>query len=100
MNTSRFLDAPEFTVMHDHGNQENLFDRVDYKPSTADTVNLNFSYTRSWFQTPNSFDAQDATAWSGPVCVNYLSYSASCNGTRAQRPGRGAAGSALPDSDL
>ena len=80
MNTTRFLDGPEFKVMHDRGNQENLFDRADFKPSTADTVTLNFSYTRSWFQTPNSFDAQNATAWSGPVCVNYLSYSATCNG--------------------
>ncbi len=33
-----------------------------------------------WFQTPNSYDAQDATAWSGPVCANYLSYSTACNG--------------------
>ena len=80
MNTSRFLDTPEFSAMHDWGNQENLFDRVDFKPSTADTITLNGSYTRSWFQTPNSFDAEDATAWSGPVCTDYLSYSASCNG--------------------
>ena len=35
-----------------------------------DTVNLNFGYTRSWFQTPNSYDAQDATAWSGLVVDN------------------------------
>src|SRR6202046_5136205 len=80
LNTDRFLDGPEFTVMHDHGNEENVFDRLDYKPSQADTFSLNFSFTRSWFQTPNSFDAQDATAWSGPVCQNYLSYSTACNG--------------------
>jgi hypothetical protein len=80
MDTQRFLDGPEFTVMHDHGNQENLFDRFDVKPSGADTINFNFGYTRSWFQTPNSFDAQNATAWSGPVCANYLSYSTTCNG--------------------
>ncbi len=79
-NTSRFLDGPEFTVMHDHGNQQNFFDRVDFKPSSLDTISLNLSFTRSWFQTPNSFDAQDATAWSGPVCVNFLSYSSTCNG--------------------
>jgi hypothetical protein len=36
MDTQRFLDGPEFTVMHDHGNQENLFDRFDVKPSSAD----------------------------------------------------------------
>ncbi len=65
LNTSRFLDPPEFNVMHDRGNEENLFDRVDLKPSEKDTVNFNFQFTRSWFQTPNSYDAQDATAWSG-----------------------------------
>ncbi len=70
MNTGRFLDAPEFTVMHDKGNQESVFDRVDYKPSDADTINLNFFLTRSWFQTPNSFDAQNATAWSGTAVDN------------------------------
>ncbi|MGO9241096.1 MAG: carboxypeptidase regulatory-like domain-containing protein [Bryobacteraceae bacterium] len=80
MDTSRFLDGPEFTVMHDRGNEQNFWDRFDYKPSANDTLSLNFGYTRSWFQTPNSFDAQNATAWSGPVCQNYLSYSTACNG--------------------
>ncbi len=70
MGTDRFLDGPEWTVMHDRGNQGNLFDRIDFKPSTADTINLNLSYTRSWFQSPNSFDAQNATAWSGVVVDN------------------------------
>ena len=56
--------------MHDRGNEENLFDRFDFKPSEKDTVNLNFQFTRSWFQTPNSYDAQDATAWSGLVVDN------------------------------
>ncbi len=60
LNTNRFLDTPEFTVMHDRGNEENLFDRVDFKVANADTVTLNFSFTRSWFQTPNSFDAQNS----------------------------------------
>jgi TonB-dependent Receptor Plug Domain len=70
LNTSRFLDPPEFTVLHAKGNQENLFDRLDFKPSQADSVNLNFGFTRSWFQTPNSIDAQNATAWSGLVVDN------------------------------
>jgi hypothetical protein len=70
MNTGRFLDGPEFSVMHDHGNEENLFDRVDFKPSIADTLSVNLGFSRSWFQTPNSFDAQDATAWSGLVVNN------------------------------
>jgi hypothetical protein len=70
LNTSRFLDPPEFTVMHDKGNEENVFDRFDFKPSHADTVNLNFQFTRSWFQTPDSYDAEDAAAWSGLVVDN------------------------------
>jgi hypothetical protein len=70
LNTSRFLDGPEFNVMHDRGNEENVFDRFDLKPSAKDSINLNFQFTRSWFQTPNSYDAQDATAWSGLVVDN------------------------------
>jgi carboxypeptidase family protein/TonB-dependent receptor-like protein len=65
LNTGRFLDPPEFTVIHDKGNEENLFDRVDYQLSTADSIHLNIGYTRSWFQTPNSFDGENATPWSG-----------------------------------
>jgi hypothetical protein len=77
LNTGRFLDAPEFAVMHDKGNEQSLFDRVDFQLSAADSIHLNFSYSRSWFQTPNSFDAQNATAWSGldgvlPAKENYL----------------------------
>lgn len=79
MDTNRFLDGPEFTVMHDHGNEENIFDRPDIKLSSKDTINLDFQFTRSWFQTPNSYDAQDATAWGGPVCP-LLGYSTACNG--------------------
>ncbi|MGA2132324.1 MAG: TonB-dependent receptor [Bryobacteraceae bacterium] len=70
MDTGRFLDGPEFQVFHDHGNEENLFDRLDFKPSQSDTLSANLGFTRSWFQTPNSYDAQDATAWSGLVVNN------------------------------
>ena len=70
LNSGRFLDPPEFTVMHAKGNEENLFDRVDYQVSDDDSIHLNFGFTRSWFQTPNSFDAQNATAWSGLVVAN------------------------------
>ena len=65
MKSGRFLDPPEFVVMHDKGNEENLFDRVDFQVSNADSIHFNLGYTRSWFQTPNSFDTQNATAWSG-----------------------------------
>ena len=40
MKTDRFLDGPEFAVMHDRGNQGNIFDRIDFKPSQSDTVNI------------------------------------------------------------
>ena len=70
MQTNRFLDGPEITDIHDKGNQFNIFDRIDVKPSQSDTINLNLGYTRSWFQSPNSLDAQDASAWSGVVVNN------------------------------
>jgi Carboxypeptidase regulatory-like domain len=70
LNTGRFLDPPEFSVMHDKGNEENIFDRVDYRVTNADSIQVNGLYTRSWFQTPNSFDAEDATAWNGVVVDN------------------------------
>ncbi len=56
LNTGRFLDPPEFTVFHDKGNEENVFDRIDYSFSQADSVHLDLNYSRSWFQTPNSYD--------------------------------------------
>ena len=55
LNSGRFLDPPEFTVFHDKGNEENAFDRVDYTFTPADSVHLDFNYSRSWFQTPNAF---------------------------------------------
>jgi hypothetical protein len=58
LNSGRFLDPPEFSVFHDKGNEENFFDRVDYQLSSADSIHLNFGYSRSWFQNPNSFDQQ------------------------------------------
>ena len=61
MNTGRFLDPPELAVFHDKGNEQNLFDRVDYQLSTTDSIHFNFGYSRSWFQTPNSLDAENAT---------------------------------------
>jgi hypothetical protein len=56
LNTGRFLDPPEFTVFHDRGNEQNVFDRVDYSLTPADSIHLDLNYSRSWFQTPNSFD--------------------------------------------
>ncbi len=72
LNSGRFLDPPEFAVMHDKGNEENLFDRVDYQLSTADSIHLNVGYTRSWFQNPNSFDQQLHPGLVNPVNGNPL----------------------------
>ena len=55
-NGGRYLDAPEFAVMHDKGNVENAFDRVDYQIRTGNSIHLNLQWTRSWFQTPNTYD--------------------------------------------
>jgi Carboxypeptidase regulatory-like domain/TonB-dependent Receptor Plug Domain len=56
LNTGRFLDPPEFAVFHDKGNEQNVFDRVDYNITKVDAIHTNFNYSRSWFQTPNAFD--------------------------------------------
>jgi Carboxypeptidase regulatory-like domain len=56
LNTGRFLDPPEFTVFHDKGNEFNVFDRIDRQLSSTDSLHLNLGVSRSWFQTPNSYD--------------------------------------------
>src|SRR6201997_3512526 len=56
LKSGRFLDPPEFTPIHDKGNEENIFDRVDYQVSKADSIHVNLGFTRSWFQNPNTFD--------------------------------------------
>jgi hypothetical protein len=56
LNSGRFLDPPEFAVFHDKGNEQNVFDRVDYNFSPVDSMHLDLNYSRSWFQTPNSYD--------------------------------------------
>jgi carboxypeptidase family protein/TonB-dependent receptor-like protein len=70
LDSGRFLDGPEYQVFHDHGNEENVFDRVDFKPSSEDSINLNLGFSRSWFQNPDSYDAETATAWNGEVVDN------------------------------
>ncbi len=56
--SGRFLDAPEFTVLHDRGRAINLFDRIDYSPNAKDTFHLNLFVARNRFETPNEFDQQ------------------------------------------
>ena len=59
LDSGRFLDPPEFQVFHDKGNEQNFFDRVDYQFSAADSMHLDLNYSRSWFQTPNSYDSEN-----------------------------------------
>lgn len=59
-NSGRFLDSPEFVPLHDHGNNESVFDRIDYAPTSIDTLHLNLTASRSWFQVPNQYDQQAA----------------------------------------
>lgn len=56
LNTGRFLDPPEFVVFHSKGNEQNIFDRIDYSFTPADSIHLDLNYSRSWFQTPNTYD--------------------------------------------
>lgn len=59
MNSGRFLDGPEFQTLHNKGNQQNIFDRVDFQFADEDSLHTNLQYTRSWFQTPNSYDTMN-----------------------------------------
>src|SRR5437879_4102191 len=56
--SGRFLDTPEFTVLHDRGTSGTIFDRIDYSPNSKDTFHLNIFLARNNFQTPNQFDQQ------------------------------------------
>ena len=59
-NTRRFLDSPEFEALHDRGNGQGLFDRIDYQPTASDSLHLNLSFGRSWFQIPNTYTQAEA----------------------------------------
>ncbi len=56
LNTGRFLDPAEFSVFHDKGNELNFFERMDRQITPQDSIRLNVSVSRSWFQTPNTYD--------------------------------------------
>ncbi len=61
VRSGRFLDTPEFTPFHDIGNNQTIFDRMDYQPNGKDAFHLNLFAARNWIQDPNSYDqlAQD-----------------------------------------
>jgi hypothetical protein len=72
LDTSRFLDPPEFKALHDRGNEANVFDRSDYRFSSSNTVQLNLGYTRSWFQTPNTYDNLNPAQFSSSLASGSL----------------------------
>ncbi len=69
MNTGRFLDGPEYQVFHDHGNEENVFDRLDLKFSDKDTVNLNLWLHPNLVVPDSQFHHDAQTASAGPGLV-------------------------------
>ena len=56
LDTGRFLDAPEFSDLHNKGNEQNFFNRVDANFTQADAIHVDLNYSRSWFETPNAYD--------------------------------------------
>jgi hypothetical protein len=54
--SGRFLDTPEFLPIHDIGNNESIFDRLDWQPTYNDSFHLDLFTARNWFQVPNSYD--------------------------------------------
>ena len=54
--SGRFLDTPEFTPIHDKGNNETIFDHFDYQPNGNDVFHLNLFTARNWIEIPNSYD--------------------------------------------
>jgi hypothetical protein len=61
LRSGRFLDSPEFLPYHDVGNNQTIFDRLDYQPTGKDAFHLNLFAARNWIEIPNDLDqlAQD-----------------------------------------
>ncbi len=57
--SGRFLDTPELWPMHDIGNSETFFDRVDFQPGGRDALHLDLLAARNWMQIPNTYDQPD-----------------------------------------
>ena len=56
VRSGRFLDTPEFSPIHDIGNNQTLFDRLDFQPNGRDALHLNLFAARNWIQIPNDYD--------------------------------------------
>jgi hypothetical protein len=60
VRSGRYLDPPEFSAIHDVGNNQTVFDRLDYQPADSDSLHLNLFFSRAWFQTPNTYEQSAA----------------------------------------
>lgn len=58
VRSGRFLDTPEFRPFHDIGNNQTLFDRLDFQPSGQDVIHLNLFLARNDLEIPNNLDQQ------------------------------------------
>ena len=56
VRSGRFLDSPEFLPLHDIGNNQTIFDRLDFQLGPVDVLHLNLFAARNWFQVPNTYD--------------------------------------------
>ncbi|MDQ2945836.1 MAG: TonB-dependent receptor, partial [Acidobacteriota bacterium] len=56
VRSGRFLDSPEFRPLHDIGNNQTIFDRLDFQLGPVDVLHLNLFAARNWFQVPNTYD--------------------------------------------
>jgi hypothetical protein len=54
--SGRFLDTPEYSPIHDIGNNQTIFDRLDFQPTSKDVIHLNLFAARNWIQIPNDYD--------------------------------------------
>ncbi len=60
MRTDRYLDPPEFEVLHGEGHNVSFFDRVDARTGGGGgAFHLNVQFAQSSFQVPNTFDQND-----------------------------------------
>jgi hypothetical protein len=60
VRSGRYLDPPEFSAIHDVGNNQTVFDRIDYQPADSDSLHLNLFFSRAWFQIPDTYDQSAA----------------------------------------
>jgi hypothetical protein len=58
VRSGRFLDTPELRPFHDIGNNQTLFDRLDFQPTGRDAFHLNLFMARNGLEIPNSYDQQ------------------------------------------